>query len=59
MTDHIKYHMPRQQFIHRHSKFPPTAQNIFLLGLLAGVAIVAIVAALISAINSHLSTINF
>jgi len=34
--------MTKQQFIHRHSHFAPTAQNIFLLGLAAGAALVVI-----------------
>ncbi len=40
--------MTTQQFIHRHSKFPPTTQNVFLLGLAAGAALVSIVAVLVS-----------
>jgi hypothetical protein len=40
--------MNSQQFIYRHSKFPPTLQNIFLLGLAAGAALVGIVVVLIS-----------
>jgi hypothetical protein len=40
--------MTKQQFIHRHLKFQPTTQNLFLLGLAAGAALVTIVAVLVS-----------
>ncbi|HEV2329221.1 MAG TPA: hypothetical protein VGY56_10575 [Verrucomicrobiae bacterium] len=33
--------MTKQQFIHRHKR-PPTRENIFLLGMLAGASLVAI-----------------
>jgi hypothetical protein len=40
--------MTKQHFLYRHSKFPPTTQNVFLLGLAAGAALVAIAAVLVS-----------
>jgi hypothetical protein len=42
--------MNRDQFIYRHSKFPPTTQNIFLLGFMAGVALMIIVALVVTVI---------
>ena len=30
--------MTRNEFRHRHSKFPPTLQNVFLLGFCGGAA---------------------